>query len=96
MWGLLCEAYRQECFKARGGSLLNHAKRLPVNAYVVIAIRNVDTTLRVYVAAMWPIQSGSNSQAPITIAAAMPPGNRGDQARNDINPPDGMVLGVDD
>jgi hypothetical protein len=63
---------------------------------VVIAIRNVDTTLRVYVAAMWPIQSGSNSQAPITIAAAMPPGNRGDQARNDINPPDGMVLGVDD
>jgi hypothetical protein len=35
MWGVLCEAYRQECCKTRGGSLLNHAKRLPVNAYLL-------------------------------------------------------------
>jgi hypothetical protein len=38
MWGLFCEAYRQECLKTIGGSLLNHAKRLPVNAYFQILL----------------------------------------------------------
>ena len=63
---------------------------------VVVAISNVDVSLRVDVTPMWPVQSGRDRWSIVTGTAPASSSDGRDYTSHRINKTNGVVLGVHD